>query len=175
MVHGFKRRKILVLDGHDGTGKTTLAKHIAEELGGIYLCPFSGTAGEIMIWSAKSGESDFVSKLSCKLVEHAIEANDAPILIFDRLWMTVFTLIPEAYWREWMPLPPTMLCWADTDTILSRLRERKEKSHDASYHLMYMQKYKMLAQQFSCPILRTDQLSIEACVERLRDWAICFM
>lgn len=175
MVHEVTGRIIFALDGHDGAGKTTLAKSIAQDLGGVYVSPFSGTAGEIMLWSAENGDFEFASRLGRKLFEHALEVRDAPVLIFDRLWMTVFTLVPEAYWRDWEPLTPTMLCWADINTTLSRLGERKEKSHDAGYHLKYMQKYQTLAQRFSCPVLRTDELSIEACVEQTREWIMSFI
>lgn len=175
MARKDKKRLVLALDGHDGSGKTTLAKYMAEKLGGTYTRPFSGTAGELMLWSAERGDFDFASRLGRKLIERELEVNDANILIFDRAWMTVFTLIPEVYWAEWEPLSPTMLCWADIDTTLSRLGERNEISQDVSYHLMYMQKYQSLAHRFSCPVLHTDRLSVDACIKSLIEWASCFI
>jgi thymidylate kinase len=162
----------VALDGNDGSGKTTLAKRIASELKGEYLRPFSGSEGEQMLQSAERGDFDLALRIAHRLVEETLKKSQkSQLLIFDRLWMTVFTLVPEKYWNDWQPLQPTILCWADIDTTMSRLKERNEKvMHGKEYHLSYMEKYQTIAKRYSCPILHTDQMTLGECVTILKEW-----
>src|SRR5215213_1838482 len=126
MKIGMKTCIKVALDGNDGTGKSTLARAIANELGGTYVRPFSGRAGKEMLQIAEDGNFSVASSLARKLVDNAVAKNDGCLLVFDRLWMTAFTILPESYWSDWEPLEPTILCWADIETTMNRLHDRKE-------------------------------------------------
>lgn len=165
------KRPMLVLDGHDGAGKSTLSRRLATELGGVWVRPFSGSGGESMLAAAESGDEASAAEMATAAVEGAMAAKGGSPLIFDRHWMTVFTLVGEEHYGAWMPLPPTVLCWIDLESTLGRLAERREAPQTSSYHERYLRLYRSLAKRFACPILRTDRLSVEESLDRLVLWS----
>jgi len=169
------RQVVIVLDGHDAAGKTTLAARLAGELGGLHVRPFAGTAGQLMLWSARQGNFAFTSGLARQAVEYTLATNQAPILVFDRHWMTVFSLLPESYWPAWEPLPPTILCWASLETTLSRLANRADTEMQLEEHLHYLSLYRDIGQRFGCHLLRTDQLTAAESTKTLIEWARQFL
>ncbi|HEY9259625.1 hypothetical protein [Chitinophaga sp.] len=166
-----QRPLILAIDGHDGAGKTTMAILLAQALGAKYLRPFGGTTGAALIEHAEKKEYQQVADLGRAAVNALLQENDQDILVFDRHWMTIFTLIPEAYRQDWLPVPPTTLCYAGISTTLQRLAIRTEETFDVAYHTGYMAQYLSLGKTFGANILRTDQHSQEACLAQLLTWA----
>ena len=164
-------KTLLVLDGHDGVGKTTLAALLAASLGGVHLRPFAGEAGTRMLATAETGNLRRAAAVARAAVDRTIAACDASVLVCDRHWMTAFTLLPESYWTDWLPLPPTTLCWVDLTTTLDRLAQRGEPQPGRAYHENYMTQYWELGQRFGCHVLCTDQATIETCLDRLIAWA----
>ncbi|MEI6046893.1 MAG: hypothetical protein WCS37_21300 [Chloroflexota bacterium] len=170
------RSKIsLVLDGHDGSGKTTLATALAHKLNADYVQPFHGATGELLLWSAERGNTRFAFELASHLIEKALSETEAPIVVFDRHWLTVLSLLPEQSWQEllvtWENLPPTVLCWAGLKTTQARLACRTEKQYPESYHRDYLRRYGSLHHRFGATLLRTDRQTMEECVDELVNWA----
>jgi len=163
--------RVLALDGHDGVGKTTLAPRLAAALGGVAARPFAGTAGAIQLWAARRGDFAFVDALARQAIAYTLALQTAPVVVCDRHWMTAFTLLPDAYWPAWQPLPPTMLLWIDLPTTLARLGLRDEAAESGATHEHYLARYLDLATQFGCPVLRTDQLSEAESLDALIAWA----
>lgn len=163
---------VLAIDGHDGSGKTTLSKALAEKIGGIYVRPFEGAAGIQLIEYFEKKDYEQVSAFGNELIRKQYEMHDNEILVFDRHWMTVFSLLPESYWsdKKWYPFPATTLCFSDMEHTLSRLEKRTEKSYEQSYHLHYLELYVKLAKEFDANILRTDQYDVEECLVKLKKW-----
>lgn len=166
-----KQRLILAIDGHDGAGKTTMATLLAQATGGTYLRPFGGKTGAALIEHAAKKEYQQVADLGRAAIHQLLQENDHDVLVFDRHWMTIFTLIPAAYWQDWLPVPPTTLCYAGISTTLQRLAIRTEETFDIDYHTGYMDQYLSLAKTFGANILRTDQHNQEACLAQLLTWA----
>ena len=164
-------KSIFVLDGHDGTGKTTLASLLAQKLNAIYVRPFSGDTGEKLIRLAKEEKYSETSTWGLQAIKTMHNTYPNRKLIFDRHWMTVFTLIPQDYWGQWMPLPPTLLCWADISSTLSRIASRSEKQYPQDYHQYYLNAYKELANQFNCYLLDTSHKMIEESLNEVLAWA----
>jgi hypothetical protein len=175
VVANAPRRRVLVLDGHDGAGKTTLAARMAQVLGGVHIQPFAGTLGQLFLWASTQGDATFASELARRAVEYAFVVNDAPLLVFDRHWMTVFSVLPKSYWLAWEPLPPTALCWVSLETTISRLATRGDVEVQPQEHIRYLSIYRELGRRFGCYMLRTDQLSIEESLEELLKWAKSFL
>lgn len=162
---------ILGLDGHDGAGKTTLAKLLAQRLRGQYVRPFGGSWGaELMRAHERSHELTIDTGMAA--LQAAIAGADPDrIIILDRSWMTVASLVPadvfEQRWSLWLP---TILCWSDLPTTLARLDLRNdEASESEQYHRHYLSSYLDCAQRRGCPVLRTEGAAEDnlAALERL--------
>lgn len=166
------KNKIIALDGHDGSGKTTLAKDLAEHIGGIYIRPFGGEAGEMLIGLAEQKKYEELCAFGKEKLNSICTGYQNKVLVCDRHWMTVFSLLPQEYWNDpgWLPLPPTALCYAALETTLSRLSERSEKAYDRDYHSYYLDLYLRLAQLFNAKVLRTDHYNYKDSLAQLADW-----
>ena len=164
-----------MLDGHDGAGKTTLAAMLAESLGGVHVRPFAGDTGRLLISYVNQGNVTLAADLARQAVEETLSKSEAPVLVFDRHWMTAFSVLPETYWNEWQPLPPTTLCWADLQTTLQRVNSRSHDEGESYDHRHFLSVYWELAKRFECNILRTDQLSLDESFASLYSWAAHFV
>jgi hypothetical protein len=162
---------ILAVDGHDGGGKTTIARRLAEALGAAYVRPFGGPGGPKLLQDAAAGRFEEVSRSGREMVRHAREAARGDVLVFDRHWMTIFTLVEEQWWQEWMPLPPTLLCQADLETTLQRLGTRGEDVTNVREHAHYIDAYAALARRFDCEVIRTDRYGEDESFALALSWA----
>jgi len=164
------------LDGHDGSGKTTLAARLALHLGGAHLQPYSGNAGPRFLRAVHQGNFSFASELARRAVDRALATNNAPVVIFDRHWMTAFSLLPSSSWPAWQPLPPTALCWSGIETIRSRLaRRRPEKGEQAYDHLHFLSVYWDLGRRFGCQVVKTEEVTVDESFEVVLSWALRFV
>jgi thymidylate kinase len=163
-------QRILVVDGHDASGKTTLARRLAAVLGAEYLRPFGGDVGARLLALAAS-DPEGATQHSMAAVASAADAATRNVLVYDRHWMTVCTLVPERWWSRWLPIPRTALCWADLNTTRTRLAARSEHDEFADEHERYLKLYRDLAERFGCMVVRTDQGSEDASLELLLRWS----
>ncbi|WP_221393712.1 hypothetical protein [Dyadobacter sp. NIV53] len=163
---------IITLDGHDGSGKTTLANLLAKELGGIYVRPFAGLAGKKLIGLADQKDYENVVSFGYETVLGFVNSYSNEILVFDRCWMTVFSLVPENFRHDprWFPLPLTVLCYSDLDHTLLRLAQRTEEKFDVNYHQYYLDLYLELSREFHSNLLLTDKNEIPDCLNQLKKW-----
>ena len=162
---------ILAVEGHDASGKTTLARDLAAAIDAAYVRPYGGDVGPRLLVDAAAGRSADVSRAGLEAVRDCIARSTAPVLVFDRHWMTVFTLTHEADWEAWKPLPPTLLCWSDLATTLGRLGSRGENPGDVDEHAFYIAKYHELARRFRCEIVPTDILGPTDALTAAVRWA----
>ena len=153
---------VLVLDGHDAAGKTTLARMVADSLGGRYVKPFDGTLGDMIIWLYGRQHFELADGLSrAAVAKMALDNSDASLLVFDRHWMSMFTLLPTSLRKGWFPLPVTILCWADLPTTTQRLSDRGEDVGNPAEHEHFIQLYRDIANEFGVPSVDTSLESIE--------------
>jgi hypothetical protein len=164
-------RTIFVLDGHDAAGKTTLARRLTDALGAAYVRPFAGTAG-IRLLQLAAHDPEEMALFATDVLDAAADAAGGDVLVFDRHWMTVCSLLPERLWplyrRETIQ---TALCWADLPTTIARLEARGEPRGPVNEHARYLDIYGRLARRYDCLRVRTDVESTERSLVRLLAWS----
>lgn len=160
-----RMQKHIIFDGHDGAGKTTLATLVARNLNAKYVKPFDGTLGDLIAWTFRQKQYDLTNTIALAAIEEVIDENsDVEVLVFDRHWLSMFTVLPKEYHEQWKPLPFTILCWTDEETTRLRLAERGEKDNRTEY---YCKLYKELAREYDVPIINTTKSCIDADVKRI--------
>jgi len=161
---------IVVIDGHDGAGKTTLATKLAAELNGRYVKPFGGSLGDMIAWLWQRSRFREADALARAALEMAIaESKEDEILVFDRHWLTMYSVLPEEYWPGWEPRPRrTILCWCDVPTTVERLTARGEPAGEISVHAYYCDVYADLARRFQIPIIDTSALGPDDTLDQAR-------
>lgn len=156
------RSGIVAFDGHDGTGKTTLARAVADELNASYQRPFGGDTGLLLLRAHQAGDQAAVLRIgSAALLAASRHAGDDRPIVLDRSWLTVGSLLSDEdfseHWTLWIP---TILCWADLSMTLRRLGERDEPTESVASHQHFIERYRALAQRRSCPIVDTSQATV---------------
>lgn len=156
-------RGVVGIDGHDGTGKTTIAKSVAAQLGMAYVRPFGGRRGQDLTRASESGDAREVLRIGASALEDALQsADNAGGVILDRSWLTVASLVDSSDFHDnWTLWIPTILCWADLPTTLARLAERDEPAESVAGHEYYIARYKEIAEANWCPIVDTSHASEE--------------
>src|SRR5438270_862702 len=94
--------KTLVVDGHDGSGKTSIARSVAARLGFAYVKPYDGNLGDFIAWAWGTTQFDLADAVARAAVSRELALIDgAEGAVFDRHWLTMFTVLPEKYWANW--------------------------------------------------------------------------
>lgn len=155
----------LVLDGHDGVGKTTVAAALAERVGGTVLKPFANELGDHIAWLWRHGNYQEANDLCLRSVERVLTTTKAPRpWIFDRHWVTMFTVLPRSFHDQWKPLPTTVVLTADTGVMMDRLVERGEDPLERELHEKYRLLYNELGREQGALIIDTSGTVIDEVV-----------
>ena len=144
---------MLVLDGHDGCGKSTLARLTAERLGGRVVKPFADTLGDHIAWLWRNHQYAAADALARDSISRVLSTSDGEPLVFDRHWATMFTVLPEDCWAGWGEPPRTVICDAPVELVMRRLVARGEPAGDAGRHGYYLARYRALAGRFPGTLL----------------------
>lgn len=162
-------QQVLALDGHDGAGKTTLARQLAARVGGRYVRPFAGAQGSALMQAYEHGDTERVIEIGAQALGESMARSSGEALVLDRGWLTVSTLVPQplfaARWNLWVP---TVLLWCDLRTTLQRLGMREEEAPESSrWHEEFLAVYLQRRELRDGPVLRTDLLAPDDCLDRL--------
>jgi len=151
-------QRAIALDGHDGSGKSSIAKALAAMGHGTVVKPFSAQLGDYIayLWgSRRFAEADRAARFAVR----SVSATPGR-LVFDRHWLTMATVLPERYIRHW-ERPRTIVCWADLTTTIERLQQRGEEIGDLDYHRFYLDEYRRIANKAKVPVVDTTSLSVD--------------
>ncbi|MDN3637530.1 hypothetical protein QWY82_01795 [Simiduia curdlanivorans] len=163
---------ILAVDGHDGTGKTTLTRRLAQALDAEYVRPYGDPYGPALLEAAEAKNFTAVMGIADQAYRQVLaQYGESPILVFDRLWITLFTLLPEADHHLWPHRPATAICWIDLHTTLERLAQRDEQTYPNSWHKRYVDRYLELGKKYDCTIINTQENDEEQALALLVAWA----
>ena len=162
--------RVIAIDGHDGTGKTTLSKGLAARVEALYIRPFGGAHGEDMVRAWRAGRSAEVLRIGEYVLRATLHgAQDHSRVVLDRGWLTVATLVPrplfEGTWRLWLP---TALILCDEKIRRARLRERGRDDAGAdAWPPEFLDAYRDRFELHPGPVIRTDTSGEEACLAAL--------
>jgi hypothetical protein len=160
--------RIVAFEGHDGSGKTSIAKQVAERLGATYVKPFDGLLGDHIAWCWRQERFELANEVARSAVERQLQLHERDeFLVFDRHWMTMFTVVPRSMWSDWFPLPPAILCWTTVESTRARLLSRGEVDEALlNTHEHYCRLYREIAGTHGVPILDTTDAPLERSVAR---------
>ena len=169
---GGSKLQAVALDGHDGTGKTTAALRLATKLKAQYVRPYAAPYGPQLLEAATRGDHHTVVATATAAIEHALATVDrSRAIVFDRLWITVLTLLPAEYHARIDMSVPTGGLWADLPTTLTRLATRREDPASKTEHEFYISAYRQLAATHRCLLLDTGACSEPEIDLQLERWA----
>lgn len=158
-------RIALVLDGLDGSGKSSIAREVARRIGATVLNPFGGQIGGLMVLLAGRGEHALADAVAHAAVALALRhAPDGPV-VFDRHWFTASQLLSPTYRAGWAPYPRTIMCWADRPTTVARMIARGDVHAREHMSVERVETYRRLAEELSLPLLDTSHISAAAAAD----------
>lgn len=147
---------IIVFDGHDASGKTTLSRCLSEALNAPLVKPFAGTVGqEIKRLTAEKRFKELEEYAKDILLNFEKKFHDEKYIVFDRHWLTILTLLPNYEFKTNFITPKTFVCHSDLDTTIKRLNERKDGKENEWDHEYYINLYKELGVKYNCVIIDT--------------------
>ena len=161
--------EIIVLDGHDGSGKSSLADRLSRVIDAPVLKPYVGSVSEACYRYVASGDHNALNTLLLGAVADLTEEYGSYAhVIFDRHWATAFSLVPEALYGAWRPLPRTVITWANPEVTLRRVTARGELVRNTlEYHREYCAVFREIAAAESVPLVDTSDSSKEGSVRVL--------
>lgn len=150
---------VIGIDGHDGTGKTTIAQGVARALNASYQRPFAGERGLLLARAKQAGDREAVLRVGSAALTAAIRrSGPTRPIVLDRSWMTVGSLLTdEDFYDRWNIWVPTILCWSDLPTTLERLGRRDEPTESAAWHEHYIDRFRCMAEDRGCVIVDTGR------------------
>ncbi|MBE7202470.1 MAG: (d)CMP kinase, partial [Parafilimonas terrae] len=154
-------RIALAIDGLDGSGKSSIARHVARALGATVLNPFSGQVGSIMVHLARTGQHALADDMAHAAVAAAIANAPAGPVVFDRHWFTASQLLSPTFRSGWDPRPPTVMCWADRPTSIARMIARGVPNPSEHMTEARIASYRSLAAELNVPVLDTSRITPE--------------
>lgn len=157
----------IAIEGHDASGKTSVALALAREMDGVYIKPFL-YLGDFLEWTWKTRKFHVTDRAARLAIEASLEDNaDKSVLVFDRHWFTHFTVMPLEYLKNWGQLPITILLWTDAETTRERLRQRGEPT-DAYDHQHYCDLYGAMAVKYGIPVVDTTNITVEEALLKVK-------
>lgn len=148
--------KIYLVEGYDGSGKTSISKRIAQIIGAKYVHFFSEYGVKYSI-EPLSVTDDLLVQMTKDALDKALA--DEQDMVLDRGLITPISALPEERWeefREYFEKIPVVLCYANLEDTILRLKDREEDEstwYDNEYWIDINLK---IAEKFGVPIVNTS-------------------
>lgn len=148
--------KIYMIEGYDGSGKTSVAKKIAKIIGARYVHFFSEYGVNYSIEPLSVTDDELID-MTKKALDKALA--DEEDIVLDRGLITPISALPEERWdefKEYFEKIPIVMCYATVEDTINRLKQRDEDEstwYDNKYWIDINLK---LAKKFNIPIVNTS-------------------
>lgn len=158
----------VIIDGHAGSGKTTLARSIAESQGFAYVKAFDGTTGDVNTWLYGQGRTTDLVLFRRIICEHAVDRNAKRPAVFDRLFPSSLSLISPNDWPDRLPFAEqTVICWCPAKLAMTRLAERGRDIWSVEEHRQFCQIFADIAARYRLLVINTGVLSAGDALESI--------
>ncbi|MDH6238317.1 hypothetical protein [Cryobacterium sp. CG_9.6] len=149
---------VIGVDGHEGTGKSTIARGAARALHASFHRPFGNERGTLLAHASQAGDTDGVLRVGEAALTTAIHrAGSMRPVVLERSWLTVGSLLPDdVFYERWQLWIPTILCWADLPSTLKRLGHRTAPAATIARHEHLIERYRTMAEDRGCVIVDTS-------------------
>lgn len=148
--------KVYMVEGYDGSGKSSICKKIAKIIGAKYVHFFSEYGVNYSIEPLSVTDDELVD-MTKKALNQAL--NDQNDIILDRGLITPISALPEERWeefREYFEKIPVVLCYTTLEDTIERLKNREvdeSEWYDNEYWININLK---IAEKFNIPIVNTS-------------------
>lgn len=145
-----------MIEGYDGSGKTSVAKKIAKNIGARYVHFFSEYGVKYSIEPLSVTDDELID-MTKKALDKALA--DEEDIVLDRGLITPISALPEERWdefKEYFEKIPIVMCYATVEDTIDRLKQRDEDEstwYDNEYWIGINLK---LAKKFNIPIVNTS-------------------
>jgi len=150
-------KNIIMLEGHDGSGKSTIAKSLVEKTGAQYVS-FLREYDLIKYIDPPTLPPEEIVALTKRALDNLLSRKGS--FVMDRGFLTPLSELPPQYWgelREYFNKIKTVICYADLPTTIERLKKGKETDESDVYNNQrYIDFYAKIAKRFNLPVVDTS-------------------
>ena len=148
--------KIYMVEGYDGSGKTSISKKIAEIIGAKYVHFFSEYGVNYSIEPLSVSDDELV-EMTKKALDKALA--DEQDIVLDRGLITPISALPEERWeefREYFEKIPVVLCYATLEDTIERLKIREVDESNWYDNEYWIDINLKISEKFNIPIVNTS-------------------
>ena len=163
--------KIYMVEGYDGSGKTSVSKIIANAIGAKYVHFFSEYDVNYSIEPLSVTDDELVD-MTKKALDKALA--DEQDIVLDRGLITPISALPEERWdefKEYFDKIPVVLCYANLEDTIYRLKIREEDESNWYNNEYWIDINLQIAKKFNIPIVNTSKSgSVENSVKYVMEY-----
>ena len=148
--------KIYMIEGYDGSGKTTVGKNIAKIIGAKYVHFFSEYDVNYSIEPLSVSEDELVEMTKNALDKALAEEQD---IVLDRGLITPISALPEDRWdefKDYFEKIPIVMCYSTVEDTIERLKHREEDESEWYDNKYWIDINLKIAKKFNIPIVNTS-------------------
>ncbi len=150
--------RVVAVEGHDGAGKSSVARILADRLNARYVRPFGPPVGAQLSALRDVGAFDEMLTVARRAIHDAVSTAAAPRVVSDRHWVTVLTMAALRVGdltSDWFPLPDTVVLWTDVQTTRRRHLQRGESPSALDRDVRYCAAFRRVSRELGLPLLDT--------------------